>query len=67
MAAQVVESRVTTDRYRLLLESVVAANQNILRVNGDANVRCHSATSPFYRCPLTLLFAVHEGRVLRVG
>ena len=37
MSLDVLESRVTTARYRNMLESAQAAHFSIFRVNGDAN------------------------------
>ena len=37
ITANMLESRVTTGQYRNLLQSIVDANMNLLRINGDAN------------------------------
>ena len=37
VTVDVLESRVTAERYRNLLQSAAAAHFNILRINGDAN------------------------------
>ena len=37
VTVDVLESRVTTERYHNLLQSAAAAHFNILRINGDAN------------------------------
>ena len=46
VSLDVLESRVTTERYRNVVESAHAAHFSIFRVNGDANCESIAATTP---------------------